>query len=240
MRLGSLEEAKNALRAYLDLMGVPDYSTDVILDDTPMTDTKAAASSHDLNEKDHVTDISRPIKTSIKAARILACLENNPDESLESLIQVILAGIYLYGHEEQDGKLAAILSDLGIDILIEAKATSHWAEMYRVRGGAYCLLASQCEDPDDRLAHHQTAVESLQNSVGHKNGDWKAHYLLGLQQAFMRDTHAAILSVNKSIELNSDHVPSWHLLALLYSCRRTDKLSNAMITLEVGLSKSSA
>lgn len=236
LRLGSLEEAKHALRAYLDLVGAPDFDQDILLDDIfAGSATEASDATHNPHEKDSAISIAPPLTTATKAAAVLHRLTELEDETVDSVVSVLLAGVYLYGHEEQDGKLAAYLSDMGLDLLLQSKHKAYWTEMYRARGCAYSLLASQCEDPDDRIAHHQTALTSLQNAAEHNRACWKSFYTLGLQQASMRDTHAAIVSVRRSIELNPHYASSWHLLSLLYSCKRTDHLALASQTLELGL-----
>lgn len=239
MRLGGLEEAKYALHSYLHLIGVPDFDTDIVLGDaTSAQNTEETASNHNTEEKDAAADIAPPSSTAAKVQRIIQCLPECTDECTESITQVLLAGIYLYGHEEQDGKLAAYLSDLGLDLLMQSEqaAGSLMVNVSRARGTSYSLLASQCVDPHYRAAHHQTAISSLQKALNLDNTCWKSYYCLGLQQALMRDTQAAIKSVCKSIELNPRHVSSWHLLALLYSCKQTDHITKAIQTLEAGLS----
>jgi tetratricopeptide (TPR) repeat protein len=238
MRLGGLEEAKYALRSYLDLIGVPDFDRDIILEDTTsIEDAREASNNHDAEERNSTTDIAPLFSTRAKAQSIVQRLAECADESIESVTQVLLAGVYLYGHEEQHGELAAYLSDLGLDLLILLEQTgSLIVNMFRARGTSYSLLASRCVDPQDRAAHHQTAIASLQKAVDLDNTCWKSFYCLGLQQALMRDAHTAIKSVCKSIELNPHHISSWHLLALLYSCKRTDNINKAIQTLEAGLS----
>lgn len=230
LRLGSLEEAKYALRAYLGLMNVPDFDTGFTLDDMHETINP--------EEKDSVTDQSKPLTTISKANCIIRRLSDCLGESIDSIINVLLAGIKLYGDEEQNGKLAAYLSDLALDLLLQTKVTTKLDQVYRARGCSYGLIASECEDHDIRAIHHGQAINSLQEAVAINNTCWKNHYELGLQQALVRDTHAAIISVSKSIELYPHNVDSWHLLALLYSCKRTDDLPKALKTLEAGLQQS--
>lgn len=52
------------------------------------------------------------------------------------------------------------------------------------------------------------------------NTSWKALYELAVQQAQVKDVAAASVSVRKSLQLNPDHLPSWHLLSLIYSCKQ--------------------
>lgn len=229
LRLGSLEEAKYALRAYLDLMGIPDFDSGIVLDDG------SAEETINPDDKDSATELAPPVATKKKAYRIIRRLPEQPDESVDSVVQVILAGIQLYGHEEQNGSLAAYLSDLALDLLLQSQITAQLAQVYRARGSAYGLLAAQSEEHSDRAIHHEESIKSLKKSAELDDKSWRTHYVLGLQQAVMRDTHAAILSVSKSIEIHPHHVDSWHLLALLYSCKRTDNLPKALKTLEAGL-----
>ncbi|KAG2205636.1 hypothetical protein INT47_007992 [Mucor saturninus] len=232
LRLGSLEEAKHALRAYLDLMGVPDFDTDFVLDD-------AMDETFNPHQKDHVTDQTPHITTVSKATHILQRL--SPHEPLDAVIHVLLAGIQLYGDEEQNGVLAAYLSDLALDLLLmrsESSSDTKLDEVYRARGSSYGLIAAQSVDPESRAKHHEKALESFSKAVKMGPLCWKNHYCRGLQQAVVRDTHAAIQSLTRSIELYPRHVDGWHVLALLYSCRRTNDLNKARKTLEAGVLQS--
>lgn len=246
LRLGSLEEAKYALRAYLDLMGLADFDVGVLLDDNNKATSSGASLIEEAvnpEEKDPATDLSRPSTTTTKAHLIYDHLCDCPDESMGTVTDTLLAGVHLYGQEEQNAKLTASLSDLALDLLLLAEEGSPSAQqleqVYRVRGASYGLLASQSEEHDERARHHQESLNSLTKAVELNDTCWKNHYELGLQQALMRDTHAAILSVTKSIELYPNNVNSWHLLALLYSCKRTDNLPKALKTLEAALQLSS-
>jgi tetratricopeptide (TPR) repeat protein len=234
IRLGSLEEAKYALRAYLDLMGVPDFDTGILLNNKSIY-ANSVDETVNPEAKNSATDLTRPLTTTTKADNIIKRLVECTDESIDSVLSVLLVAIQLYGREEHNGILAAYLSDLALDLSIESQVTSRLDQVYRVRGSSYGLLASQCEGHDDRARHHDEAIKSLEKAVALKGSRWKNHYELGLQQALVRDTHAAILSISKSIELFPNNVDSWHLLALLYSCKRTDDLPKALKTLEAGL-----
>jgi hypothetical protein len=74
LRLGSLEEAKYALRAYLGLMNVPDFDTGFTLDDMHETINP--------EEKDSVTDQSKPLTTISKANCIIRRLSDCLGESI--------------------------------------------------------------------------------------------------------------------------------------------------------------
>lgn len=63
-------------------------------------------------------------------------------------------------------------------------------------------------------------MESLENAIKIAPGAFDSQYLLALQYAEMREIAKAILTVKQSIGLNSSHIPSWHLLALLLSSQK--------------------
>ncbi|KAI9487433.1 MAG: hypothetical protein EXX96DRAFT_553180 [Benjaminiella poitrasii] len=219
MRLGSVEEARYALRAYLDLMGVPQFESDAV--------TAQPATSY-------------AKITCIRADCLFKKLSECNDETPETVIQVILAGIYLYGHEEQNGQLTTYLSELCLgflQLIIDHHnlALGFQAEVHRVRGSSYTLLATQTDDPIERAAHHQIAILSFKKAIELNLTDWKSHYGLGLQLALMHNVPEAIESVRRSIEINPDHADSWHLMALLYSCKMIDNLAKAKEALEAGL-----
>jgi tetratricopeptide (TPR) repeat protein len=215
MRLGSLEEAKLALRSYLESVGIPNVDAQII------------SNRNDYQNMDFGDSVTQA------KSRLL-----ESEETLALVLQVIATGIELYGHEDQNGPLAAFLSDLSIALLEsddEAVSEKESVKIYRLRGTAYSLLAIHSEEPKDRSQYHQESLQYLQKAITLDNTDWKSFYELGLQQAIMRDTHAAIVSCCKSIELNPQFSSSWHLLALLYSCKRSDSLSKALQTVEAGL-----
>jgi hypothetical protein len=80
------------------------------------------------------------------------------------------------------------------------------------------------------------AVESLNNAVKVAPGAFDSQYLLALQYAEMREIAKAILTVKQSISLNSSHIPSWHLLALLLSSQKD--YERALSICAVGLKES--
>lgn len=68
---------------------------------------------------------------------------------------------------------------------------------------------------------------------------WQSWYELALQQAVVRDLQSAASSITRSIQLKKDHLPSWHLLALIYSCNQhQDKTTEALQLLETGIEQS--
>lgn len=54
----------------------------------------------------------------------------------------------------------------------------------------------------------------------------------------MRDISSAIPMISKSLQMNSGHLPSWHLLALLCTCPVKESSSQALKTCELALNES--
>ncbi|KAI8992316.1 hypothetical protein BDB01DRAFT_426483 [Pilobolus umbonatus] len=212
MRLGSLEEAKFSLSSYLDLIGLPDF-------------TEAAV----INERrDHSHD----------SAHISHKLMSYPEETISEVILALLVGIQLFGAEEENGKMAVALSELVlalIDLTDNEISPKEKVSVYRAVGASYSLLASQCEESNERSGFHEKSLHYFQLAVSMCDTCWKSHYTLGLQQAIMRDVNGAMISVTKSIELNPQHIYSWHLLALLHSCKQTDTAEKALQALEAAI-----
>ena len=80
------------------------------------------------------------------------------------------------------------------------------------------------------------AVEALENAIKVSPGSFDSQYLLALQYAEMREIAKAILTVKQSISLNSSHISSWHLLALLLSAQKD--YERALSICAVGLKES--
>lgn len=72
------------------------------------------------------------------------------------------------------------------------------------------------------------------------NQSWETYYQLALQLAEMRDIVQAMQMVTQSLQLNSQHLPSWHLLALLCTCPILDNQAQALKTCEIGLLEASS
>jgi hypothetical protein len=97
---------------------------------------------------------------------------------------------------------------------------------------SYYFLA---EDPDLRSQHQKEAIMSLEIAVTLDNTSWESHYELAFQQFQARDLLSASASITRSLQLNKSYLPSWHLLALLYSCPQVEKLPEALQTLELAV-----
>ena len=92
------------------------------------------------------------------------------------------------------------------------------------------------DDPDTRSEYHIKSIESLQKSVKYQES-WQSYYELAVEQAITRNLYDATNSISRSIHLNQNYLPSWHLLALIHSCQEA-KETQALQTIELGLQQS--
>jgi hypothetical protein len=67
---------------------------------------------------------------------------------------------------------------------------------------------------------------------------WETYYQLALQQAEMHDVGQAFQSITKALQINSSHLPSWHLFTLVVSCPGQGDFKQALKTCQVGLQQS--
>ncbi|KAG0189345.1 hypothetical protein DFQ28_003546 [Apophysomyces sp. BC1034] len=206
MRLGNFDEAKHAFRTYIELLGLPDVDK----------------------------DDEMPLSTEDKENQVNMILHRETTEDARDIIKVMLAGVDLYGHERQ-GRIAAIVADLAVSLAQRKSLPSLLAECYRAQGVAFGLLASQTDNPELRSNYHTKSIASLQEASDLDDDSWQVYYELGLQQFHVKDITAASASIVRSIQLHKNHLASWHLLALLHSCRQCDKLPQALQILQTGL-----
>ncbi|KAI9313544.1 hypothetical protein BX666DRAFT_2030325 [Dichotomocladium elegans] len=225
LRVGSFDEAKHAFRAYMGLCGASDL--DKILE----------SESLDIKE------------IHISVGRLVSRLRILKDESWapieEETIQVLLAGVDLYGHQYQNGKAAVVMAEIAVELMrqLGRSAPEVQEECYRMGGIAYGLYAIQSDSPETRSEQHQRALHMLQCAINlhddHQSVSWKTWYELAVQQAVMRDVYAALNSVTRSLQINREHLPSWHLLALISSCKQNDnRSSEALQVIETGIEQS--
>lgn len=85
---------------------------------------------------------------------------------------------------------------------------------------------------------HEKALVALRQSIELDDSHWETHYQLALQLAEMRDISNAIPMISKSLQMNSDHLPSWHLLALLCTCPIRESSNQALKTCELAMNQS--
>ncbi|KAI9484821.1 hypothetical protein BDB00DRAFT_109803 [Zychaea mexicana] len=218
MRLGDFDEAKHTFVSYMDLVG----ASDITYTDEP----RQYEASHVLRRMGLV------------------------NETAVQLLSVLLIGAELYGKIYSNGKIATIIMHLALDVVEELDEEDDLSEMvartYRVHGAACGVYARQCDDPDTRSEYHNKAIKSLIKAVrlqeeelgsSSATASWQSYYELAVEQAITRNLHDAASSTSKSIQLEPNHLASWHLLALIYSCQE-NKEPQALQTLEAGLNTS--
>ncbi|KAI9258783.1 hypothetical protein BDA99DRAFT_514132 [Phascolomyces articulosus] len=238
MRLGNYEEALYSLRSYMELMGLPDIDK---TDENGVETTPYAE-----------LDISARVELILsKLSSLRHIQETNTDavtyesENEINVIEVLLAGIQLYGRELRNGKQAAFLGDISVELASNIDPSvcdysmEEWTPVmvacHRMRGTAYGLYASQTHNPENRAIYHGEALASLRRASDYDINSWKVHYEIALQQAQMKDIIPAIASIGKSLQLKPDHIPSWHLLSLLNSCNQFKQVPQALQTIQAGL-----
>ncbi|CAO3593098.1 unnamed protein product [Absidia cylindrospora] len=227
MRLGDLDEAKYAFRGYMEMVGLSDT------DKTESNGIEVTANG--------AQDVHSKVETVQKKLKLMADL-NDPMifESEALVLKVLLAAILLYGRESHQGELASNLADLALELARESITSNEpsdndlLAKCYRAHGAAYGLRASQCDDPELRSELHGDALHSL-TKAAELQPTWDSYYELAVQQAQMRDIGSAVTSISHSLQLRSDHLPSWHLLALLSTSRQFHQLPKALQAIEAGL-----
>ncbi|KAJ3207321.1 Dual specificity protein phosphatase cdc14a [Entophlyctis luteolus] len=106
----------------------------------------------------------------------------------------------------------------------------------RLKGLVLADLAAESANSDSRQRLQLLSVESLKESLSiSKTADphrWKVLYQLGLVLGEMGEIGDAVSCVQESLTLNSQHVPSWHLLALLLTSLR--QFAEAIVVCDAG------
>ncbi|KAI8084650.1 uncharacterized protein BX664DRAFT_267192 [Halteromyces radiatus] len=213
LRLGNFEEAKYAFRTYMELVGLPDM--------------KINKNEIEMQGESLTTKVEM-IRSKLKRMAMENDKNFNQDqpvqaETIINVIKVLLAATQLWGREYNQGKQASTIADLAValaDVLDDEEDSmddSVVTECHRFRGVSYGLLACQSDDPDSRSEYHQEALMSLEIAVTLNPDCWKSQYELGFQQFQIRDIQAASRSITRALQINQSYLPSWHLLALLYS-----------------------
>jgi hypothetical protein len=95
-----------------------------------------------------------------------------------------------------------------------------------------------------RPSYHENALSLLEQANALQHESWKTLYCLAHQHLNMRNIDKAIHSIQHSLSINKDHLPSWHLLVLALSCsgqnNRPQALSIASAGLEIALDQISS
>lgn len=105
--------------------------------------------------------------------------------------------------------------------------------------GIFCLsffFFSLAHEPEKRPELYAKAVECFEKAIQVYPQSFDGHYHLAYQLAEMREVTKAILAVKQSLSLESSHIPSWHLLALLLSAQK--EFDRALSICAVGLKES--
>ncbi|RUS21132.1 hypothetical protein BC937DRAFT_93541, partial [Endogone sp. FLAS-F59071] len=168
-------------------------------------------------------------------------------EAEADIIEVLIAGVRLMCKDLAKGEAAVEYAELVIKVwdtakqkgLIKIKRKAIEARIWRAVGVAYGLLANQTYDPDVRPTYHEKSLSSLTKSIDLDPDSWESHYQLSLQYAEMRDINQATTAITKTLQINPTHLPSWHLLTLLFSCPvQSSNPNQALQTCDIGLKES--
>ena len=92
-------------------------------------------------------------------------------------------------------------------------------------------------DPNMRPEYHGKALEYLEESLKINGSSWETYYQLALQRGETRDIRQAIHATTKALQLNPKHIPSWHLLVLLWTCPAQGDMQQALKTCKTALKK---
>lgn len=131
-----------AFRTYMELVGLPD----VIF----WGDAAAQADpDHDILPVEKVNRICQKLQTNQKLHTVedeATADQLGETENEQHIIQVLLAATQLFGRELDQGKPAASIADIAVEMTRRCECSSTLvAECYRVRGTAYGIAAQQCK-----------------------------------------------------------------------------------------------
>ncbi|KAF9567690.1 hypothetical protein EC968_003189 [Mortierella alpina] len=206
VEMGQYDEAALALKAYLDLA--------------------------EINLKVKSSDADGALT---HEQRVRMDVESNYDIAV-----VMIAGSQLYGKELNQPGEALSCADRAInniELYLQGEDISDLLfDAYKLRGIAYSLQASQAQEPENRPSLYSKAIESFEKAIETAPMAFDGHYYLALQLAEMKEIPRAIEAVKHSLNLNSAHLPSWHLLALLLSSQKDYK--RALDICSIGLKES--
>ncbi|KAG0217063.1 hypothetical protein BGX33_011588 [Mortierella sp. NVP41] len=207
LEMGQYDEAELALKAYLDMAEINSKVKGATAEDSLTHEERVRL---DVESKYDIATVM------IAGSRLYSKELGKPIEAVKCATGA-LDNIhqFLQNHEEV------------IDLLNNA---------YQCQGIAYGLQAASTHEPHQRPHMYAKAVESLENAIKVAPEAYDSQYLLALQYAEMREIAKAILTVKQSIGLNSSHIPSWHLLALLLSSQKD--YERALNICAVGLKES--
>ncbi|CEP19058.1 hypothetical protein [Parasitella parasitica] len=166
------------------------------------------------------------------------------DMEFDTVRVIIAAAQQLFGQHYRQGQEASALSDIAVALMEESehlrkKKAGQWRSLMvqsrRVQGSSYGLYATQCCDEKKRSMCLVESIASLTRASELDSRSWQTFYELGLEQAIVGDMASAAASAKRSIKLRSDFIPSWHLLALIQSCRQFHALPKSLQLIQAAL-----
>ncbi|KAI8339702.1 hypothetical protein BC941DRAFT_468971 [Chlamydoabsidia padenii] len=239
LRLGEYEEAQYALQAYLQLVGLISQEQIDTRDDgfAYVQDIRGLyIPHHPLVSSQQSTSV-----TTVKGAQHQLSPESDNQqtqdgESTSYQLNVLLESIKMFCKELKKEASAVEMAELALTLVDLSHLDSQLqSKVYRLCGVAYGLLASQSIDSEMRLQHYDKAISLLEQANTTWPDAWETHYCLALQHADMRNIDSAIYLIRRSLDLNMNHAPSWHLLALALSCPGQRDHSQALAIAAAGL-----
>ncbi|KAL1920695.1 uncharacterized protein VTP21DRAFT_1072 [Calcarisporiella thermophila] len=154
------------------------------------------------------------------------------------IVDVMLIGCQLMAKDLEKPQRCVELAQKACTLCRKSECgTEREAEAFRYLGVGNSMLSCEAFDPDTRRKHQEEALSALNHSLTLAPKSYATHYQLALQYAEMRDIPKAILTVRQSLSFNPLHTPSWHLLALLFSCPCQNDLEGAARWTELGLAE---
>ncbi|KAI7864851.1 hypothetical protein BDF14DRAFT_1731500 [Spinellus fusiger] len=231
VKLGEYEEAENALRAYMYLVGLTSQA---------WVENRVCGEALVTNAKGYYV----PVPTlDMEEEEGLASRRTVEHEPPEVIIGVLLKAVRMYCKDLGSGREAVELADMALKRWHRAEMAEYEngelkGQVYRAIGVAYSLLASQTNDPSLRPTYHEKAVQYLVQSIKIDANAWESYYQLALQQAEMREIRQAVQSISQSLQLNPGHIASWQLLTLACSSPVQNDIRQAVRTCEMGLKES--
>ncbi|KAL9556166.1 hypothetical protein MBANPS3_001996 [Mucor bainieri] len=243
VQLGEYEEAEHALRTYLYLVDLESKAMVESRSTTAALASDAFGYNTPVPSADEVEElaIAEHTKESDGPQR------SEEVETLDHKLKLLMTAVSMYCKELCRGSDAVRMAEMAERLYAKAMADNdqhddHFVEtgavVYRALGVAFGFLASQTFDQDRRPQYHERALVSLQKSMAINNQHWETYYHLGLQLAEMRDSVQAMQMATRALQLNAQHLPSWHLLALLCTCPAvSDSQAQALKTCEMALAE---
>ena len=158
MRLGNYEDAIYSLRNYMELMGLPDIdkNDENGVEITPYAELDIAGRVEliltKLNSLRHIQETRKMKNPDVEEDEGAHSIHFENENEI-NVIEVLLAGIQLFGRELKNGKQAAFLGDIAVELAtnIDPRVCDYTMEewvpvlvaCHRMRGTSYGLYASQ-------------------------------------------------------------------------------------------------